>query len=194
MGVDIKNLKLDLIYTTTPIEKENIYLKGRFTNNGSSPFPSGPAQIFVDNQFLGNIMLPTLATNQYTSISLGIERDVKILRKEKSERRTTGMFIGSDIITDYNIEIELQSFKSNPIMIEVFDRIPVSLKEKEISIIDENFEIKPIKITKRKIVIWNIEINPGEKKVIKFGYSIKHNENFRLTMTKSNNCYYESEE
>lgn len=194
IGIDIRNLGLNIIYTATPIEKENVYLKGRFVNNGASPFPAGPAQIFVDNQFLGNIILPTLALNQSTDISLGIDRDIKVLRKEKSERRTSGMFIGTDVVTDYTIEIELQSFKDKPVKIEIIDRIPVSIKEKEIYIIDEKFDIKPVKITKRKIVVWNIEIPPKEKIVIKFGYSIKHSENYRLTMTKSSSPYYESEE
>ncbi|HOV14536.1 MAG TPA: DUF4139 domain-containing protein, partial [Spirochaetota bacterium] len=194
LGVDIKSLKLDIIHTTIPLEKETVYLKGKFTNNGVSPYPSGPAQIFVDNQFLGNIILPTLASNYSTQISLGIDRDIKVIRKEQSERRTSGMFLGSDVITDYTIEIELQSFKEKPIKIEVFDRIPLSAKEKEIFIIDEKFDIKPVKITKRKILLWEIELSPKEKKVIKFGYSIKHSENYRLTMTKSASAYYETEE
>ena len=194
IGIDIRNLGLDIIYTATPIEKENVYLKGRFVNNGASPFPTGPAQIFVDNQFLGNIILPTLAGNQSTDISLGIDRDIKVMRKEKTERRTSGMFIVTDVVTDYTIEIELQSFKDKPVKIEIIDRIPISVKEKEIYILDEKFDIKPVKITKRKIVVWNIEIPPKEKKTIKFGYSIKHSENYRLTMTKSSSPYYESEE
>lgn len=194
IGVDIKNLELQILYTTIPIEKENVYLKGKFTNNGESPFPAGPAQIFVDNQFLGNILLPTLGHNQSTEISLGIDRDIKVLRKERSERRNSGKFIGTDIVTDYTIEIELQSFKDKPVKVEIIDRIPVSTKDKEIYIIDEKFEVKPIKETKRKIMVWEIEILPKEKKVIKFGYSIKHSENYRLTGTKSNVAYYESEE
>ncbi len=194
IGVDIKNLDLDIVYTSIPIEKENVYLKGKFTNNGESPFPAGPAQVFVDNQFLGNIMLPTLGNNQSAQISLGIERDIKVLRKERSKRRNSGKLIGNDIVTDYTIEIELQSYKDKPVKVEIIDRIPISTKEKEIYIIDEKFDVKPIKKTKRKILVWEIEILPKEKKAIKFGYSIKHSENYRLTGSKSTVAYYESEE
>lgn len=194
LGVDTRRFNLEPVYVTVPFEKENIYLKGKFINNGVSPFPAGPAGVFIGNQFLGNITLSSLALNQSASLSLGIERDIKVLRRERSERRVSGGFIGSDIITDYTIEIELQSFKEQNVKIEVYDRLPLSQKEKEIFIIDEKFDVKPTKITKRKIIFWEIYLIPQEKKSIKFYYSIKHAENYRLTMTKSQTPYYETEE
>ena len=191
VGVEIKELPIDLIYITIPVEKESVFLKATFSNKGNNPFPAGPAQIFLENNLIGDIIFPTLGQNQGTSICLGIDKDIKVIRKENKNRETKGL-VGKDIVTKVDVEIELINYKNKNIQIEVIDRIPKTTIN-EVTIYNINFNPTPAKKTLRKILLWNINLEPGKKKTIKYSYSIKHPENFKLTMSYDSTPYFTGE-
>jgi hypothetical protein len=188
VSVDSKDLPVELIYITVPLEKEVVYLKALFKNQYDNPFPAGPAQVFVENNFLGNINFPTLGINKGTFISLGIERDIKVVRKEKSERKTGGI-VKKGVTARYTIEIELISYKNDPVIIEVQDRIPIPSNQSEISLFDIEHTPQPAVMTKRNIIVWKEKLIPKKRKVLTCSYSIKHPEDFRLTMEVGNHPY-----
>jgi uncharacterized protein (TIGR02231 family) len=188
VSVDIKDFPVELVYITVPLEKEVVYLKALFKNQYDNPFPAGPAQVFVENNFLGNINFPTLGINKGTFISLGTERDIKVIRKEKSERKTGGI-VKKGVTVRYTIEIELMSYKTEPVAIEVQDRVPVSSNHTEISVFDIEYNPSPAVVTKRNIIVWKEKLMPKKRKVLTCSYSIKHPEDFRLTMQKGNHPY-----
>ncbi|MBN1411911.1 MAG: mucoidy inhibitor MuiA family protein [Spirochaetales bacterium] len=193
VGLDIIEWPIDLIYTTIPSARENVYLKAMFKNSGPSPLLSGPAQIYAENNFLGNIIFPTIASNQSSYLSLGLERDIKVIRREEAKRRTGG-FVKKEIVTDFRVEIEIVSYKEKPVRCEIFDRIPVSSKKKEITVMDETMEPAPDVMTERKVLVYNTKLEPKVKKILKFGYSVKHPEDYRLTMYYANHPHDKIEE
>ncbi|MBN2535178.1 MAG: mucoidy inhibitor MuiA family protein [Spirochaetales bacterium] len=188
VSVDIKELPVELVYITVPLEKEIVYLKAVFSNEYDNPFPAGPAQVFVENNFLGNINFPTLGINEGTFISLGVERDIKVLRKEKIVRKTGGV-VKKGVTVCYTVEIELISYKPDDVLIEVLDRVPLSSNAAEITITDTTYNPKPQIVTDRNIILWKVTLLPRKKKVVSFSYSIKHPEDFRLTMQLGNHPY-----
>lgn len=188
VSVDIKELPVELVYITVPLEKEVVYLKAVFSNEYENPFPAGPAQVFVENNFLGNINFPTLGINEGTSISLGVERDIKVLRKEKVFRKTGGV-VKKGVTVRYSVEIELVSYKSGEVFIEVLDRVPLSSNKAEIDILNITYNPKPKLVTDRNIILWKAKLIPKKKKILSFSYSIKHPEDFRLTMQMGDHPY-----
>jgi hypothetical protein len=188
IGVDTRELPIEMVYVTVPLEKEAVYLKAVFTNKYENPFPAGPAQVFVENNFLGTIVFPTLGMNEGTSISLGIERDIKVIRKETSERKTGGI-VKKGIAVTFTIEIELVSYKTEPVTCEVLDRVPLSDNKQDITIMIEKYGPKPHRVTDRNIVVWRVRLEPKKKKVITFSYTIRHPENYRLTMRQADHPY-----
>lgn len=191
VGVEIKELPMDLIYITVPVEKESVFLKATFSNTGNNPFPAGPAQIFLENNLIGDIIFPTLGQNEGTSICLGIDKDIKVIRRENKNRETKGL-VGKDIITKVDVEIELINYKNKNIQIEVIDRIPKTTNN-DITIYNINYNPNPQKKTLRKILLWSIILESGKKKTIKYSYSIKHPENFKLTMAYDSTPYFTGE-
>jgi hypothetical protein len=190
LTVETKEMPIIMNYLAIPLEKEHVFLKGTFRNNGN-PMPSGPVQVFIDNDFLGNIILPTLGDNETTFVSLGIERDIKIVRRENSKRRTQGLIIGKDMVNDFDVEIEIQSFKSEDMEIHIYDRIPVWDKKNNVELFDIKYVPKPDKVSERNILLWKQQLKHGEKKIIKFGYSVKQPENSVLRMSISGTANYE---
>jgi hypothetical protein len=188
VGVDTKELPITMVYVTVPLENEAVYLKAVFTNQYSNPFPAGPAQVFVSNNFLGTIMFPTLGMKQGSSVSLGVDRDIKVLRKETSERKTGGI-VKKGIAVTFTVEIELLSYKEETVTCEVFDRIPLTENKQDITVTIEKYGIKPQRVTDRNVVLWKVKLEPKKKKVITFSYTIRHPEDYRLTMRQADHPY-----
>ena len=190
LSVETRELPLTMNYICIPLDKEDVFLKGKFRNN-DNPLPYGPAQVFIDNDFLGNIILPSLGNKQSTEISLGIERDIKVVRRENSKRRTKGIMIGKDIVTDFEIEIELASYKDEQVEISIYDRIPIWDKKKDAEIIDIEYDPGPDKISERNVLLWKKKPVKNEKFKLKVSYSVKQPENSILRMMISDSVNYE---
>jgi hypothetical protein len=67
--------------------------------------------------------------------------------------------------------------------------VPLSSSKAEIDIVNTTYTPKPKHVTNRNIILWKVNLMPGKKKVLSFSYSIKHPEDFRLTMQKGNHPY-----
>lgn len=183
---------VELTYQTIPLISSNVYLKANYKNESDAPLLAGQVRVFIDADFMGDSFIDTVSANEYASFSLGTDNDIKVIRREKSKKETSGVFNKSFIIK-YDIEIELMNYKNEDARIEVLDRIPQARHQEEISIFDESFSITPDKKTYRNILKWVLTLKPQEKKSIKFSYKIKHPEEYRLSMHNDNTPYKEGE-
>jgi hypothetical protein len=178
--IQLKDLPMKLVYVTIPLQKEAVFLKALYANDTDNPLPAGPAEVFADESLAGTLLTPTLGPGEAGFVSLGAEKDIKVLRRENAGRRHKGM-VSREKITDYTVEIELISFKDETVDIEIYDRLPSSRQVREIAVLDFN-AAPSATVTERNILVWNERLEPREKKTISFHYSIRHPENFRLIM------------
>jgi hypothetical protein len=175
-----KQLSVEFVYVTVPAVKEAAFLKALFANDADNPLPAGPAQIFAGDNLIGSLFFATLGPGEKGELSLGAERDIKVLRRENNRRRRRGV-VAKEVITDFSIEIELISFKNEKIDIAVYDRLPVSRQSKDIAVSD--FRASPAaRRTERNILVWRVSLPPREKAIVGFQYSIRHPENYRVVM------------
>ncbi len=175
-----KVLDAEFTYVTVPAARESVYLKVLFANDAENPLPSGPAQVFAGDSLIGSLFFPTLGPGEKGSLSLGAERDIKVLRREKSARRRRGV-VAKEVITDFTVEIELISFKDRKAAVEVYDRLPVSRQPREIVVGD--FRSSPAaRVSERKVLFWSIALEPRKKTVVEFSYSLRHPADFRVTL------------
>jgi hypothetical protein len=175
-----KLLAATFVYVTVPAVKEAVFLKTLFSNDGENPLPAGPAQVFAGDTLIGALDFPTLGPGERGALSLGAERDIKVLRREKSARRRRGV-VSKEVITDFTVEIELISFKDDEATVEVYDRLPVSRQPKEISVGD--FKSTPnARVSERKVLSWTLTLAPRKKAMIEFRYSIRHPADFRIAL------------
>lgn len=184
---------IELIYQTVPLESANVYLKAKYINNSDAPILSGPVKIYMDSNFIGESYIDTISPNEASSFSLGIDENIKIIRREKSKREKSGIF-GKNIVINFDVEIEIKNYKKKTVKIEVIDRILKTGQADDINVFNEKFSIEPNKKTMRGIIIWILELKPDEKKLITFNYSIKHPEDFQLILNNNFEAYEEGEE
>jgi len=182
LPVETRQLPVRLGYVTIPFKKEQVYLQAFFTNSGT-PMPAGPAQVFLENDFVSGITLETIASRQEMAVSLGVDKDIKVLRKETVKVRSKGF--SKDVVSAFQIVIEAVSFKSGPIDLEVYERIPMVQEARDVTVSDVTYSIAPGRISERGVVCWNLVIQPQQKLEITVSYNIKTKEDCRIVLTES---------
>jgi hypothetical protein len=192
VNVARKLLPVSFIHVTVPVEKESVYVRASFSNDAEEPLPAGPAQVFAGDSLIGSLLLQTLGPGEKGTVSLGAEKDIKVLRREHRMRRRRGV-VSKEIITDYAVEIELASFKESAAEIMVYDRLPVSDAPREITVADFKAEPAPV-VTERKILLWKLTLEPRGKRTLSFRYSIRHPADFRLVMDEDSTPHQPGEE
>jgi hypothetical protein len=180
LSVARKELPVTFTYVAVPLEKEAVFLRADFANDRDNPLPAGPAQVFSGDNLIGSLDFRTLAPGEKGTVSLGAERDIKVVRRRNSLRRRRGV-VAREVITDYTVDIEFASFRDEPVRLEVYDRLPDAQEHKEISVGDFSAEPKPL-VTERQILVWRLDVPPRGKQAVRFRYSIRHPQNFRLVM------------
>ncbi|MCX7023010.1 MAG: mucoidy inhibitor MuiA family protein [Spirochaetes bacterium] len=179
--VKTMSVPVRLVHVAVPAASERVYLKALFTNSGA-PLPGGPAQVFLGNDFVAGIRLPTVAAGQEIAVSLGVDEDIKVISRENAKGRTKGI-ASRETITDFEVVIEILSFKDKPVEIEIFDRVPVASNPKDADVVDIRYSRPPALSSDRNIVFWRETLKPGEKLLIEIRYSVKVKEDCRIVLT-----------
>ncbi|MBN1523760.1 MAG: mucoidy inhibitor MuiA family protein [Spirochaetales bacterium] len=180
--VAVKNFSMSTSYICVPSEKEAVYMSASFSNDTDTPLPAGPSQIFAGQSLLGAMRFATLGLGENGQVSLGIDRDIKVIRRENRFRRRKKL-MSKDAVNEYTIEIELISYKKESIQVRVIDRFPDAGTTKEITVSDFTAQPKP-KEHNNNILEWKIELLPQKKETIRFSYTVTHPEEFRLVMNE----------
>ncbi len=176
-----RTLEARFVRVAVPAASDKVYLKATVTNCGT-PLPAGNAQVFLENDFVAGIRLPTLGSNAAFDVSLGVDEDVKLVRREDSKTATKGI-AAKETVTDFEVVIELANFKDKQVEVEVYDRHPVSRDPKDATVIGPVFDPPPERRSDRGVVLWRATLAPGAKAKLSMRYSIKAKEDRRLVLT-----------
>lgn len=121
--------KPEFVYVARPIVEPAVYIKAVTTNASSYQFLAGPATVFLGGDSVGKATIPDLSPGAEMTFWLGTDPRITakrvLVKKNESER---GMFGKSDVM-QWDYRIDLASTNSQPVIIEVLDRMPVSRNE-----------------------------------------------------------------
>lgn len=171
-----------------------VYLTGEFTNESGLPLLQGIASIYVGNDYVGTMLIPskTDGSTQYVDenakldvgakqvVSFGALNGFKVTRKKVSiTDGSSGMF-GNRRKVDYEIQIRIQNLTKEAREVEVQESLPTA-QQKEISISVKGTPEKEVsydsakRLRENNIRTWPILAPPGEDKaaVIKYQYSVE---------------------
>lgn len=94
-------------YRISPKETQYAYLKARFENKSNFLILAGPANVFLDRNFIGTTQLENCCINEVSTFLLGIDKSINVIYKPIEEhKKEKGTFRKKKII-EYiqNIEI-----------------------------------------------------------------------------------------
>ncbi len=178
--VAVERFATEGYYEVTPgLDPPTAYLKARLTNRSTRPMLAGPTHIFVNNQFLGQGQIVTVAPEKQISFGLGADESIKVKRTVRPTTREEGVF-SKDAITRYHIEIQVANYHQRGVKVEVLEPIPQSLKD-DIGIRVLSLKPKPlVGPMDSNVARFGLEVPPGETKTVELTYEIERPADFVL--------------
>jgi uncharacterized protein (TIGR02231 family) len=151
------------------------YLVVRSKLKGDAPILPGQVNLFRDEAYVGQSMLPMLRPDEEHDLYFGVDDQVAVKRKVvKDERKEAGV-IAKDAILERSYVTELQNLHTAPIDIVVKETIPAPRNEKiRVEIGKETttpgYEVDAGNI--KGLVDWQFKMEPKEKKDLKLSWTV----------------------
>jgi len=170
-----RSVPLKKLYRAFPVENDRVYRMAVLENPLGLPLLSGPARIYYNGDFMTTVPLPTTASGDTFTLSLGIEEGITVARNVHFEERTEGLLNG-DTVLDHRIEIEVHSAMKAPVDVEIFERVPVTEeKDIEVEILKTEPEAEKYDQTERRQMIrgglkFRLTLGPGETQTCILSY------------------------
>ncbi len=164
-------VKARYIHYSAPSVEKSAFLLARIASADIPNLISGDANIYVNATYLGKSFLNISDIEDTIDLSLGRDRLVGVAYKEKQTLYERS-FAGNSEKEIYNYEGSFKNNQGYPVHITIEDMVPletssdvnVSLLQTSEGVID--------KATGK--ITWKLTINPGETKVVRLSYSVKH--------------------
>ncbi|WP_405212093.1 mucoidy inhibitor MuiA family protein [Dokdonia sp. Asnod2-E02] len=158
-------------YYVAPAINENVFLTASIKDWINYSLLPGEANVYFEGSFSGKTYLNPLETTEKLSISLGIDPNLIVKRKELDNFKSKSL-IGSQRIINKEYEVVVKNNKSKPVTVKVVDRVPIS----------QNKEIKVGKIVTGDalydedtgILEWTLTLSPASSNSKQFSYELKY--------------------
>ena len=162
------------------------YLTGVFQIAGKTPLLAGEVSLFRDGVFAGKARMRQLAPGEEMELGFGRDDLVRVTRREVEN--TAG---SSGIITEQSTlrrlyVTSIENLHTFPVQVHVTDRMPYSTHEE--IVVEMLRETTGPSVTepdnKRGIVVWDVPLEPQAKSEIRFGYTVVHPSQMKLTIPR----------
>ena len=170
VAIAVREFPTKFDYLAIPRRVEIAYLRAKATNDSELALLAGEVSIFRDGVFVGKAGLKNTAPGGELELFLGPDEQVRA-KREMTARETDKNFIGNLKRVHFAYEIEVSNLKTQNVVLEVRDQIPVSRSE--------NIKIKLRGATPEAtqsdlgVLEWRIHLNAGEKKTLRFDYGVE---------------------
>jgi len=172
-------MPVDFEYTCVPKLMPKVYLKGKAVNKNNFPLLEGNINIFMDNDFINRTNLPNIVPNDTIEAALGTDDNISVERRLVNKFvESKGIFGGNKSIT-YDYEIVLKNNRDSKEKVSVMDQLPIPMNEEIKVTLLTPAEDKTVLNNEKKIE-WDINLMPGEKRIIPFKYKVEYPNNINV--------------
>ena len=108
-------------YKTVPVLNTHVYRLADLVNKSEHVLLPGEATMFQGTDFVGRMPMPLVASGEEFTAGFGVDTQIQIQRQMVDQTRTTQ---GGNQVLKYEYRILVSSFKSAPVQLQVWDRLP----------------------------------------------------------------------
>ena len=166
--------KLDVVprfyYKAVPVLTMNVYRLADLVNTTDYVLLPGEATMYLGMDFVGQTKMPLVAIGKPFTVGFGVDPQLQVQRKLMDKTRTTQ---GGNQVLTFKYRILLNSYKANPVEVQVWDRMPHAEAMQTIAITIQKGESElskdPLYIRDdrtKNLLRWDVKIDPkqnGEK-------------------------------
>ena len=165
------SLTVDYVYHAVPKLENDVFLTAEIVGWTELNLLSGKSSIYYQGTFTGESYIDANQAGDTLNVSLGRDRNI-IVKREGSKEMNDKQILGKNIKETLGWNITVKNNKSAKIKIIVDDQFPVSEKK---SIEVERLDYSNAKLEdKTGKLSWELQIEPNDKKVVSFKYSVKY--------------------
>lgn len=174
--VDIKTeyLEAEYLYSTSPKAIQNAFLVARIPDWTKLNLLDGESNLYFENSFVGKSIIDTHIGTDTLEISLGRDEGIIVSRERKRDFEQSRFFSGKKR-EERHFEVTVMNTKTKDIAVSIYDQIPISTRD--------NIKISVINIDgaqlndKTGLITWELNLKPGEKRVLQLKYSVDYPKN-----------------
>lgn len=170
--VVVKDLSVDAEYNYYAVPKlsKDVYLVASIPNWKKLDLLDGSVKLFLNNMYMGESFINARQTEDTLNLSIGKDKELAVDRKDMRTYSSKNLIKTSDKV-EREWMITVKNNKSEAVKVTVEDQFPVSTNEDiKVELLDNGgaaVDEKEGKLT------WKLNLKPGEKRELKFSYSVK---------------------
>jgi uncharacterized protein (TIGR02231 family) len=171
--VQIDEMPLDpaLMVRAVPKRDEKAYLYAKIVTAKGAPLLPGQVSLFRDSVFVGNGWLPLLPPEEQHELGFGIDDSIRVRYALAEEKRSETGIITTSKTDSRSYRTSVKNLHERPISLTVIDQIPVSQNaDITVELTGKSPPSRRDVDNKRGILAWDTKLEPGEERVIEFGY------------------------
>ncbi|REE25981.1 uncharacterized protein (TIGR02231 family) [Winogradskyella pacifica] len=170
-------LPLTIIFP--PVLNENVFLTAKIGNWEQYNLLPAEANVYFEGSYSGKTNINPSATTDSLTISLGVDPNIIVKRKQRNDFKKT-TFIGNNRVIQKAFEIEIKNNKTSDIQLTLLDRIPKS-QDKTIKIDDietgnSNYD------EDKGILKWTLNLKSSATENVKISYTVKFPKGKRVNL------------
>ncbi len=172
-------LKATFSYFTYPKAQQLAYLNSKVTNSKDLQLLSGPVNLFLEGDYIGESHLDEVAPLETFDLYLGVDDNVKIKREQLS-KKIDDLLIGGIAApnkkTTVEYKITCENYKDKPITLNILEPMPTSGNDRIKIKTLKNSDKPTTKKWKDKKGVWlyALTLKPKAKKEITYSFVIDH--------------------
>jgi uncharacterized protein (TIGR02231 family) len=149
------------------------YLTGEMQNKSEFLFLPGEASTYVGDDFTGKVNMPTIAPDESTTVSFGIDDRVRVERDLKKSKVSQGGLFTGKTKHEFTYENRVKNFHNKEVECTIIDQVPVP-QDPDIKVSSIRLEPKPTEEDKdRGFYYWRIPIGAGTEYKITVSFTVE---------------------
>eukprot|EP00760_Papus_ankaliazontas_P003667 PhM_4_TR11637/c0_g1_i2/m.40350 len=118
----------NLTYTAVPKSSSKVYVQAALKNTSPYTLLPGPSIVFMDGGWAGTSSIPLVSVNGTTSVGLGIDGAMTVLRQlvSRTKERHGGLLTRGSVSESFKYDLVVRNQRAFPVLVHVRDQIPMS--------------------------------------------------------------------
>lgn len=166
-------LKPKTAYRVVPRVSPEAFLEVEAAHQGPWPLLAGPVKAFVGKDYVGTAPLrEDIVPNQRFNLPMGVDRAMQVKRTRLAKQVGESGLLNKRGFAEYRYEVAITNFKNQPSPITVIEPIPQATDD-AIAVALTPATYAPAADAPPGQVRWKLDMKPGEKKVLQWGYRVE---------------------
>jgi len=176
VAIAVLKLNPKFEYESVPKINTHAYIKAKVINESEYPLLAGPANVFLDNNFVAKTELKSYSPQEEFECSLGVDPAIRITYKPVKKFKGQSGLISKITTTTYVQVIEVKNTSGNVAKVLLKDNLPRSNDDKiQVKLLEPVIKNNQnIRINQLNNLEFDLVVAPSKSEEISIKYSIDH--------------------